>query len=133
MRDEVTMDIDPTPTPSPTLILIDGIYRATQTVGDPRVYIERDMAAGIDPFDSDPVDGWTTIGRSNGAGNNGPLRAFTVIDDVPYAAMENAQRECVVVTPTSLRPRTANQTRTVKIAEKGNPARCAGDWAGFAP
>jgi WD40 repeat protein len=134
-----TLTPSPTVTPSPTPIpcpsnsacFTVGNFRAVQYTGDPRVYIERSMAAGIDPFDSPPTDGWTLIGRTNGAGDNGVLRAFTVINNVPYAALQHPTKGCIVVTPRSLGPRTQGQTRLVNIIEQGNSARCNGDWSGL--
>ncbi len=76
-----TATFTPTATPPPFTV---GTLRALQNPGDPRVYIERALSAGIDTFDSAPTDGWTLIGRTNGAGENGTLRAFTVIEGVPY-------------------------------------------------
>jgi hypothetical protein len=108
-----------------------GDFRAVQYTGDPRAYIERSMAAGIDPFDSPPTDGWTMIGRTNGAGDNGVLQAFTVLNNVPYAALQHPTKGCIVVTPKSLGPRTQGQTRLVDIIEQGNSARCNGDWSGL--
>jgi hypothetical protein len=129
----------PTDTPTPTLtpdpaapvILTSGSFRALQNPGDRRVYIERAMSAGIDPFDSPPSDGWTLIGRTNGAGDNGTLRAFTVINGVPYAAVQHATKGCIVITPSSLAARTQGQTRLVRIVAQ-QTAYCGGDWAGFA-
>jgi hypothetical protein len=134
-----TLTPTPTATPSPTPIpcpsnsacFTVGNFRGVQYTGDPRVYIERSMAAGIDPFDSPPTDGWTLIGRTNGAGDNGVLRAFTVLNNVPYAALQHPTKGCIVVTPRSLGPRTQGQTRLVNIIEQGNSARCNGDWSGL--
>ncbi|MDX2163725.1 MAG: hypothetical protein SF162_20580 [bacterium] len=123
----------PTATPNPDIVFTQGSYRAVQRVGNPRVFIERAMATGLDPFDSDPVDGWTLVGRTNGAGDNGTLRAFTVIDAVPYAAIQHTSKGCIVVTPASLAPRLRGQTRLVTIIEQGNGSRCQGDWALFPP
>jgi hypothetical protein len=127
----------PTPTPTPTpdpaapVVLTSGSFRALQNPGDRRVYIERAMSAGIDPFDSPPSDGWTLIGRTNGAGDNGTLRAFTVINGVPYAAVQHATKGCIVITPSSLAARTQGQTRLVRIVAQ-QTAYCGGDWTGFA-
>jgi hypothetical protein len=112
-------------------VLTSGSFRALQNPGDRRVYIERAMSAGIDPFDSPPSDGWTLIGRTNGAGDNGTLRAFTVINGVPYAAVQHATKGCIVITPSSLAARTQGQTRLVRIVAQ-QTAYCGGDWAGFA-
>jgi hypothetical protein len=112
-------------------VLTSGSFRALQNPGDRRVYIERAMSAGIDPFDSPPSDGWTLIGRTNGAGDNGTLRAFTVINGVPYAAVQHATKGCIVITPSSLAPRTQGQTRLVRIVAQ-QTAYCGGDWTGFA-
>jgi hypothetical protein len=125
----------PTPTPTPDsaapVILTSGSFRALQNPGDRRVYIERAMSAGIDPFDSPPSDGWTLIGRTNGAGDNGTLRAFTVVNGVPYAAVQHATKGCIVITPSSLAARTQGQTRLVRIVAQ-QTAYCGGDWTGFA-
>ncbi|MDX2163723.1 MAG: hypothetical protein SF162_20570 [bacterium] len=130
---EPTPTPPPTATPNPDIVFTQGSYRAVQRVGNPRVFIERALAAGLDPFDSDPVDGWTLVGRTNGAGDNGTLRAFTVIDAVPYAAIQHTSKGCIVVTPVSLAPRLRGQTRLVTIIEQGNGSRCQGDWALFPP
>jgi hypothetical protein len=127
----VTPSPTPIPCPSNSACFTVGNFRAVQYTGDPRVYIERSMAAGIDPFDSPPTDGWTMIGRTNGAGDNGVLRAFTVLNNVPYAALQHPSKGCIVVTPKSLGPRTQGQTRLVNIIEQGNSARCNGDWSGL--
>jgi hypothetical protein len=121
----------PIPCPSNSACFTVGDFRAVQYTGDPRAYIERSMAAGIDPFDSPPTDGWTMIGRTNGAGDNGVLQAFTVLNNVPYAALQHPTKGCIVVTPKSLGPRTQGQTRLVDIIEQGNSARCNGDWSGL--
>jgi hypothetical protein len=130
-----TSTATPTATPTPDsdvpVILTSGSFRALQNPGDRRVYIERAMSAGIDPFDSPPSDGWTLIGRTNGAGDNGTLRAFTVINGVPYAAVQHATKGCIVITPSSLAARTQGQTRLVRIVAQ-QTAYCGGDWTGFA-
>jgi len=125
-----TATFTPTATPPPFTV---GTLRALQNPGDPRVYIERALSAGIDTFDSAPTDGWTLIGRTNGAGENGTLRAFTVIEGVPYAAVQHSSKGCIVITPTSLAPRTQGQTRLVRIVTQNAAARCLGDWSGFVP
>jgi WD domain, G-beta repeat len=125
-----TLTLTPTPTPPPFTV---GIYRAVQNPGDPRVYIERAMSAGLDPFDSPPTDGWTLMGRTNGAGDNGTLRSFTVVNDIPYAAVQHYSKGCIVITPNTLEPRRQGQTRFVRIVVQGATARCTGDWSGFAP
>jgi hypothetical protein len=120
-----------TPTPGGEVVFTSGIFRVVQRPGDPRVYVERAMSAGIDPFDSPPSgDGWTLIGRTNGAGDNGVLRAFTVVGDVPYAAVQHPSKGCIVITPTSLAPRTQGQTRLVRIVAQ-QTTYCGGDWTGF--
>jgi hypothetical protein len=92
----------------------DPLYRARQ-VGD-RVYIERDIAKaasdlGIADFDSDG-DGWAVVGRTNGAGDNGPLANFRIDSDgVPFAYVRHHQKGCLELTPRSLDPVRKGQVR----------------------
>jgi hypothetical protein len=110
----------PTPPAAPTVEL----YRARQ--GDPtrgelasRVYIERNVAVALTQLgirDVDPDgDGWSLVGRSNGAGEGGMLAAFRLADGVPVASLRHSQKGCIEITPPTLGAVTTGQTRIVRV------------------
>ena len=112
------------------------LYRARQ--GDPArgeiaagVYIERDAGAaaarlGVQDLDPDG-DGWSLVGRSNGAGESGVLAAFRIdADGTPVASIRHTHKGCIEVTPPSLDEVLRGQTRIVRVlAEDAATCRSA--------
>jgi len=112
------------------------LYRARQ--GDPargevatRVYIERDAGAaaarlGVQDLDPDG-DGWSLVGRSNGAGESGVLAAFRIdADGTPVASIRHTHKGCIEVTPPTLDEVRRGQTRIVRVlAEDAATCRSA--------
>ncbi len=120
-------DIVPSNFPEGSIVIEVGIYRAIQVPTDNRVFIERNMEANLDIFDSpfnwggeagrqiDPngKDGWTLVGRTNGSGDNGQLLALEVVGDVPYVYVQHFRKGTLQLTPKSLAPRKKGQTRVM--------------------
>ncbi len=95
-----------------------GVYRAVQTnsfYGN--ILIQRNLEAGIDEYDSGDDDGWTTIGMTNGLGQDGRLISLKVEGGVPFVYVKSRGRRGVTkLTPESLAPREEGMRRYLKIA-----------------
>jgi hypothetical protein len=93
----------------------ESLYRAVQ-VGA-RVHIERNIAlAGLNDLDNNIAgDGWASVGRTNGASNDGLLLDSFVLGGIPYAVIDynsyHGGSRCILVTPGSLARVQPGQTR----------------------
>ncbi len=105
-----------------------SLYRARQ-VGD-RVHIERNVVRaaielGVTDVDSDG-DGWATVGRTNGASDNGPLANFRIdANGTPYAYVRHHQKACLELTPRSLDPVRNGQVRLMDQTADTSGCRAA--------
>lgn len=115
-----------------------GIYRAVETTrGRGNVFIERRMDVGIDIFDSNAKDGFTSMARTNGAGDDGELVALTVEQGVPFVYIRRTRRGNTFInkyTPITIAPRRKGQTRFMTlVAEDVAFNGCNGNAAVAAP
>ena len=81
------------------------------------ILVQRKVEAGIDSFDTGDEDGWTTIGQTNGLGQDGKLLGLTVEDGIPSVFVKTFGRKggATKLTPESLAPVTADSYRFMRV------------------
>ncbi len=94
-----------------------SIYRAVQTLKfGGNILIQRKTEVGIDSFDTGDQDGWTTIGQTNGFGQDGKLLGMTVEDGIPSVYVKTfGRRGTTKLTPERLAPVVDDSYRFMRI------------------